>query len=179
MVFHGLGRDAWKRYTDRGSWYYEVERFGYKFNMMDIQAAMGLVQLKRADELKASRTRVVRRYLEALSSEEALVLPKTREGALHSWHLFVLRLRPGALRIDRNHFLKALTAEGITPSLHFVPIHRHPAHREFFGDISDSLPVAERFYATCFSLPLFPTMQDDEANRIIEAVLKLLDYYRR
>jgi dTDP-4-amino-4,6-dideoxygalactose transaminase len=178
MGFHGMGRDAWKRYTDRGSWYYEVERFGYKFNMSDVQASLGLVQLHRADELLQKRTLIAEKYQKALVDEEALLLPPTREGALHSWHLFVLRLRPGALRIDRDHFLKALSAEGIIPSLHFIPIHHHPAHRQYFGDIRSRLPASEEFYQNCFSLPLFPTMEQEETGHVVEAVLKLLRYYR-
>jgi len=179
MSFHGMGRDTWKRYSDRGSWYYEVERFGYKFNMTDIQAAMGLVQLKRADELLKKRTMIAERYLKAFKSEEALLLPETREDALHAWHLFVLRLRHSALRISRDEFLKALYAEGISPSLHFIPIHHHPAYREIFGDLSEQLPISERFYKGCFSLPLFPTMKEEEIEQVIAAVLKLINYYQR
>lgn len=178
MGFHGMGRDAWKRYTDRGSWYYEVDRFGYKFNMSDIQAALGLVQLRRAEELLEKRTLIADRYHKAFGSEEALAVPQTRENALHSWHLFVLRLRPDALRIHRDHFLRALSAEGIIPSLHFIPIHHHPVHNQFFGDIRSRLPAAERFYQSCFSLPLFPSMEDEEIGQVIEAVLKLVRYYR-
>jgi dTDP-4-amino-4,6-dideoxygalactose transaminase len=177
--FHGMDGDAWKRYTDRGSWYYEVKRIGYKFNMTDIQAAMGLIQLKRADELLELRSKIAGRYLNAFHNERALLLPKIREDALHSWHIFVPRLRPEALRVDRDYFLKALVAEGIVPSLHFIPIHHHPVHKEFFGDLSEQLPVSERFYQGCFSLPLFPTMQDDETDQVIETVIKLLDYYQK
>jgi len=177
MGFHGMDRDAWKRYGDRGGWYYEVKRFGYKFNMTDIQAAMGQVQLARAAELREARTRVAHRYLRAFEGRRELILPATREGALHSWHLFVPRLAPGALSIGRDKFLKALTAEGISPSLHFIPIHHHPAHRQFHGDLSGRLPAAEAFYEGCFSLPLFPTMTVEESEQVIEAVLKLLDYY--
>ena len=178
MGFHGMDRDAWKRYGDRGGWYYEVKRFGYKFNMTDIQAAMGQVQLARAVELREARRAVVTRFQEAFSGRSELILPLTRRGALHSWHLFVPRLAEGALRIGRDEFLKALTAEGISPSLHFIPIHHHPAHREFLGDLSEKLPASEAFYEGCFSLPLFPTMSVKETDQVIEAVHKLLDYYR-
>lgn len=179
MSFHGMNQDAWKRYGDRGTWYYEVQRFGYKFNMTDIQAAMGLVQLQRADELRTQRTHVADRYIQAFQNEAALLLPQTREGARHSWHLFVPQLKPGALRIDRDKFLQALTAEGISPSLHFIPIHHHPAHKEFFGEKIAPLPLSDRFYANCFSLPLFPTMLDEEIDQVIAAVYKLIDYYRK
>ncbi len=177
MGFHGMDRDAWKRYGDRGSWYYEVKRFGYKFNMTDIQAAMGLVQLARAVELRDARRKVVEQYQAAFAGREELILPATRDGALHAWHLYVPRLAKGALRIGRDEFLKALTAEGISPSLHFIPIHHHPVHREYHGDLGHKLPRSEEFYEGCFSLPLFPTQTSLETDQVIEAVLKLLDYY--
>ncbi|MBN2171143.1 MAG: DegT/DnrJ/EryC1/StrS family aminotransferase [Candidatus Krumholzibacteriota bacterium] len=176
---HGMDQGAWKRYTDRGSWYYEVKRFGYKFNMTDVQAALGLVQLRRAPELLAARTRAAERYLANLAGEEALLLPATRPGARHTWHLFVPRLLAGALRVDRDRFLAALAAENVSPSLHFIPIHHHPAHREYFGDRPPDLPVSERFFKTCFSLPLFPGITDAEVDSACEAVRKLLRHYRR
>ncbi len=177
MGFHGMDRDAWKRYGDRGGWYYEVKRFGYKFNMTDLQAAMGLVQLARMEELRAARRNVVADYERAFAGREELILPATRDGALHAWHLYVPRLAPGALRIGRDEFLKALTAEGISPSLHFIPIHHHPVHRAYHGDVSAQLPAVEQFYEGCFSLPLFPTQSEEETGQVVEAVLKLLDYY--
>ena len=177
MGFHGMDRDAWKRYGDRGGWYYEVKRFGYKFNLTDLQAAMGLVQLARAEELRHARTQVAARYHAAFADRPELIIPATRQGALHSWHLYAPRLAPGALRIGRDEFLQALTAEGVSPSLHFIPIHHHPAHRDFLGDVGASLPVAEKYYEGCFSLPLFPTMSGEESEQTIEAVLKLLDHY--
>ncbi len=177
MSLHGMDQGAWKRYTDRGSWYYEVRRFGYKFNMTDIQAALGLVQLARADELRAARTRAAERYLGRLAKQDALLLPGTRPGALNSWHLFVPRLAGGALRVDRDHFLRALAAEGISPSLHFIPIHHHPAHREVLGDLEERLPRSEDFYRGCFSLPLFPGITDEELDQVCEALEKLLRHY--
>lgn len=177
MGFHGMDHDAWKRYSDRGAWYYEVGRIGYKFNLTDPQAAMGLVQLRRADELMAARTRIAARYSDALASESALALPAVRADAVHSWHLYVPRILPGSLAIDRDRFLAALAAEGISPSLHFIPIHHHRAHRDFFGDLSANLPRSEAFYESCFSLPLYPDMTDGEVDQVCEAVSKLLRYY--
>jgi dTDP-4-amino-4,6-dideoxygalactose transaminase len=176
MGFHGMDRDAWKRYGDRGSWFYEISRVGYKFNMSDPQAALGVVQLERADELLLERSRIAGRYLEAFAREPALILPQTGADALHSWHLFVPRLVPGSLRIERDDFLKALIAEGISPSLHFIPIHHHPAHKDSFAGLA--LPSSEAFYETCFTLPLFAGMEEREIDEVIEAVQKLLNYYR-
>ncbi len=179
MSLHGMDQGAWKRYTDRGSWFYDLSRFGYKCNITDVQSALGLVQLKRAESLLAARTRAAERYLGNLAGETALILPTVREGNLHSWHLFAPRLADGALRIDRDRFLNALAAEGVAPSLHFIPIHHHSVHREFFGDgIGESLPRSEQLYRGCFSLPLFPGILDEEVDLVSEAVLKLVRHYR-
>jgi dTDP-4-amino-4,6-dideoxygalactose transaminase len=175
---HGMDQGAWKRYTDRGGWFYDVTRIGWKFNMTDIQAALGLVQLARAEELAAQRRRVAEGYHRRLAGQEALLLPPTREDAVHSWHLFVPRLRAGALRIDRDRFLSALAAEGISPSLHFIPVHHHQVYRERWGDLSAALPASERFYRGCFSLPLYPDLREDEQDQVCEAVVKLLRFYR-
>ena len=179
MSLHGMDQGAWKRYTDRGSWFYDLSRFGYKCNLTDIQASLGLVQLGRAEGLQAARTRSAERYLANLAGEDALILPKTRAGNLHSWHLFAPRLVDDALAIDRDRFLTALAAEGIAPSLHFIPIHHHSVHREFFGeDLGAGLPNSEAFYRGCFSLPLFPGITGDEVDQASEAVLKLIRHYR-
>ena len=179
MSLHGMDHDAWNRYGDKGSWYYEVKRVGYKFNMTDIQAALGLVQLQRAPELYECRRRAAERYLAQLAGEDALILPAVRADALHSWHLFVPRLREGALRIDRNRFLQALSAEGVSVSLHFIPIHHHPVHRDRFAGAGGRLPRSEAFYSGCFSLPLFPDIRDGEVDEVCQALRKLLAYYRR
>ena len=178
MSLHGMEGDAWRRYADRGRWFYGVSRFGYKCNMTDIQAALGLVQLGRAEALREARRRAAERYRANLADEAALHLPATREGALHSWHLYAPRLADGALRVDRDRFLQALTAEGISPSLHFIPIQHHAVHREYFGTPGPQLPASEAFYRGCFSLPLFPDITDDEVDQASEAVLKLISYYR-
>ncbi len=174
---HGMDSGAWRRYTDKGRWYYELQRFGYKFNMTDIQAAIGLVQLRRAEAMQAGRTASAQRYLDLLADEAALELPRTRADAVNSWHLFVPRLRDGALRIGRDRFLEALSAEGISPSLHFIPVHHHPVHEEYFGDLRERLPESEAFYRGCFSLPLFPDMKETEVDQVCEALRKLLRYY--
>ncbi len=179
MSLHGMDQGAWKRYTGRGSWFYDLNRFGYKCNITDIQAALGLVQLKRAASLMTARTRAAERYRSNLSGESALILPETRAGNLHSWHLFAPRLRDGALRLDRDGFLNALAAEGVAPSLHFIPIHHHTVHRGFFGEEQgESLPRSEEFFRGCFSLPLFPGILDEEVDQVCEAVSKLIRHYR-
>ena len=177
LGYHGMQRDAWKRYTDQGSWYYEIELPGYKCNMTDVQAALGLSQLQRAEALRDARARVASMYTEAFAAERDLLLPSTRRGALHAWHLYVVRLRTEGLRVGRDHFAGALRAEGIVPSVHFIPYHQQPAGRAL--ELRRPLPRTEQFAAQCLSLPLYPSMSDAEVVDVVEAVRKLLRYYAR
>ena len=177
LGYHGMQHDAWKRYTERGSWYYEVELPGYKFNMTDVQAALGLSQLGREPELRASRAATARRYSQAFASLEALELPETRPGVEHAWHLYVVRLRNEALRVGRDHFARALREEGIVPSVHFIPYHRHPAGRELA--VRRPLARTEDFAERCLSLPLFPHMPEEDVRDVVEAVAKLVRHYAR
>jgi dTDP-4-amino-4,6-dideoxygalactose transaminase len=177
LGYHGMQRDAWKRYTDRGSWYYEVAVVGHKFNMTDVQAALGLSQLEREPQLRAARAAVVARYQEAFADLDALECPQVLPGATHTWHLYVIRLRLDRLRCDRQQFSQALREEGAVSSVHFIPYHQHPAAHDL--PLRRPLTQTDGMAACCLSLPLFPTMREDEVNDVITAVRKLVGYYRR
>ncbi len=172
-----MQRDAWKRYSDRGSWFYEIEIPGYKFNMSDVQAALGLSQLERADALRDARERVALEYTRALGDLEALVLPRVRPHARHAWHLYALQLDLQALRVDRDHFVRALREEGIVASVHFIPYHRHPAGKSLAP--RGGLMRTEQFADACVSLPLFPHMSDFDVSDVVLAVRKLVQHYAR
>jgi len=177
LGYHGMQRDAWKRYTDQGSWYYEIELPGYKYNMTDLQAALGLSQLGRAEELRAGRARVAAAYSAAFAGEAALLLPATRPGVRHAWHLYVVQLRAESLRVGRDHFARALRAEGVVPSVHFIPYHRQPAGRDL--EVRRPLWRTERFADGCLSLPLYPHMSEADVGDVVEAVTKLVRHYAR
>jgi dTDP-4-amino-4,6-dideoxygalactose transaminase len=167
-ALHGMSRDAWRRYRRGGSWYYEVVAPGYKYNMSDIQAALGLAQLARLDERNAHRAALARRLTDALKGCEAIELPATRPEVEHAWHLYTIRLREGALAIDRDRFIAELEARGIGTSVHFIPLHLHPYYREHAG--ACAFPVAESAYERLISLPLYPRMTDADADRVADAV---------
>ena len=177
LGYHGMRRDAWKRYTERGSWAYEVECAGYKFNMTDVQAALGLSQLRRAAFLAAGRARVAAAYTRALATLDGLRVPEVRPGVRHAWHLYVVQLETEKLRVGRDHFARALRAEGVVPSVHFIPYHRQPAGAALAR--RRALPRTERFADRCLSLPLFPTLPDADVHDVVEAVTKLLRHYAR
>src|SRR5262249_39970875 len=122
---HGMNRDAWKRYGSQGSWSYEVVCPGYKYNMTDLQAALGLMQLRKLAVFHARRGEIVRRYNAVLSDYEQLRLPVERAGVQHAWHLYVLRLNLEMLAINRSEFIAQLALRNIGSSVHFIPIHHH------------------------------------------------------
>ena len=179
MSLHGISRDAWKRYTSQGTWFYEILAPGFKYNLTDIAAAMGLVQLARAEQMLARRAAIAARYDEAFRGETALEFPIHRTDRTHAHHLYVVRLVPEALRLDRNGFMEELRRRGIGASVHFIPLHVHPYYRDTFGYTPESLPVAFDLYQRSVSLPFFSAMSDRQVVRVIESVREILHEFRR
>lgn len=171
---HGMNRDAWKRFDRSGSWYYEVVLPGFKYNMTDLQAAIGLQQLKRLDGFQRRRREVVARYEAAFKDLPALELPVERAWAESSWHLYVVRLRPEALRLDRNGFIEAMKARNIGTSVHYLPVHMHPFYRDKYGYRPEDCPVAADAFSRMLSLPLHPGLSDGDVDDVIEAVRGLV-----
>lgn len=175
---HGMGRDAWKRYGAGGSWHYEVTRPGFKYNMTDLQAAMGLVQLGRMAEMDLKRHHVARRYTEAFSELHEVVPPTSRPEVRHAWHLYPLRLRLDRLTIDRNRFIDELTARRIGTSVHFIPIHHHQFYATKYGFDPEEFPVATSAFRSEISLPIYPSLTDDDIDDVIGAVREIVAAHR-
>ncbi len=180
MRLHGISRDAWKRYTVGGNWYYEIEDVGFKYNLTDIAAAIGLVQLERADEMRAARELVAQRYdarFRELGLEEFVELPARAAGDdVHAWHLYMLRLRH---RKDQQSGLRAtvidsLTADGIGTSVHFIPLHMHPYYRRTYGYAVGDFPAAEDAFQREISLPIYPGLTDSDIERVVVSVRRAL-----
>jgi len=170
MRLHGIGRDAWKRYSAAGSWHYEVLDAGFKYNMTDIQAALGLVQLTKCASMREQRCQIAARYTSAYQNMGSLEPPTLLANRESSWHLYVLRLRDSHLRIGRDDFITELDKRGIGTSVHFIPLHLHPYYQDTFGYHRGDFPVAEREYERCLSLPIYPGMTSEEIDCVIEAV---------
>jgi dTDP-4-amino-4,6-dideoxygalactose transaminase len=179
LGLHGMSRDAWKRYGPGGSWFYNVDEPGFKYNMTDIQAAMGLAQLTKLDRFQQRRREVVDRYTAAFAEIEALETPVERPEVEHAWHLYVLRLRPEALRITRDQFIDELTARNIGSSVHFIPIHLHPYYRQKYQYTPTAFPVAVANYRRMLSLPLHPMLTDGDVDDVITAVLDIVTRFAR
>jgi perosamine synthetase len=179
MRLHGIEREAWKRYSGDGSWFYQVLEAGFKYNMTDIAAAIGLVQLGKCDDLSTVRHAVAERYTAAFSGIASLQVPDNHTDRKTSWHLYVLRIRPENLSIDRDRFIAELKNRGIGTSVHFIPLHLHPFYQKQFGYKPGDFPQAEAEYARAFSLPIYPTMTDAEINAVITAVSEVTHTFRR
>jgi dTDP-4-amino-4,6-dideoxygalactose transaminase len=173
LRLHGISQDAWKRYSSEGTWYYEVEEAGYKYNFTDLQAALGLVQLSKCDALCEARRQIAERYTRAFSEVPGLETPVIREDRTSAWHLYVLRLRPDRLRITRDRFIETLRDWSIGTSVHFIPLHAHPFYRSTYGYKAEDFPHAEREYQRCLSLPIFPTLTESDVDRVIQTVVHI------
>lgn len=179
LALHGISRDAWKRYTAAGNWYYEVLANGQKYNLSDLHASLGLPQLQKLDRFHAIRQRYATRYASALRALEAFETPSEMPGTQHAWHLYMLRLRPGVLTINRNQLIEDLRARNIGTSVHFIPLHLHPYYRETWGYQPGDLPAAEAAYENVLSLPLYPGMTEGDVDDVIEAIHDIVRRARR
>jgi dTDP-4-amino-4,6-dideoxygalactose transaminase len=175
MRLHGIGGDAWKRYSRTGSWAYEVLEAGYKLNLTDMAAAMGRVQLKRCDSFWRRRCQISNYYSHRFSRFGELQLPPDiPQGSEHAWHLYIVRLRRDSLGLERDQFIEELKKMGIGSSVHFIPLHRHPFYARTYGYSPGDFPNADDAFSRCISLPIFPDMKDEEIERVAEAVESLI-----
>jgi dTDP-4-amino-4,6-dideoxygalactose transaminase len=179
MRLHGIGRDAWKRYSSEGSWYYEVLNAGFKYNLTDMQSAIGIVQLNKCTEMRSLRARIARQYTEAFSQYEELETPTVLADRESAWHLYVLRLHLDRLKIGRSEFLEQLKQRGVGTSVHFIPLHLHPYYRDAYHYCHESFPVALREYCRSISLPIYPGMSPDQVAYVIEQVSEVVKQGRR
>ncbi|MEQ1871917.1 MAG: DegT/DnrJ/EryC1/StrS aminotransferase family protein [Vicinamibacterales bacterium] len=170
MSLHGLSHDAWGRYQSGGSWDYRIVAPGFKYNLTDIAAAVGIHQLARAEEMRASRESLALEYLYRLSEVDGIELPSVVDHRIHAWHLFPIRLRLDQLTTDRATFIQELAVRGIGSSVHWRPLHLHPYYQEQFKWRAEDCPVASREWERLVSLPLYPAMSNDEQRAVIDAV---------
>ena len=170
MSLHGLSHDAWGRYTSKGSWDYRILAPGYKYNLTDVAAALGIHQLARAEEMRRQREEIALAFLDGLAEVEEIELPRPHADRIHSWHLFQIKLCPGRLAIDRDAFLEQLRERGVGFSVHWRPLHLHPYYRQTYGWDPEHLPVASEVWRRTISLPIYPAMTVEERAAVIEAV---------
>ena len=170
MSLHGLSHDAWERYSGGTSWDYKIIAPGYKYNLTDIAAAIGIHQLSRAEEMRREREAIARFYLEAFGDVSEIELPPEDGNRIHAWHLFPIRLRLDRLSISRNQFIEKLKAAGVGCSVHWRPLHLHPYYQETFGWKAEEFPVATALWPRLISLPIFPNMLPVEIEYVVDTI---------
>jgi dTDP-4-amino-4,6-dideoxygalactose transaminase len=179
MGLHGISKDAWKRYTEEGSWYYEILYPGYKYNLTDIAAAIGIEQLKKCDRFWESRQRCAVLYNEGFRDIPGIITPYVAPDVQHAWHLYIIQLDLEQLRIGRNEFIQLLKGENVGTSVHFIPLHLHPYYRDAFKYHPKDFPNASTVYERIVSLPIYPRMTEGDVQAVINAVRKIVSDYRR
>jgi len=179
LSLHGLSKDAWDRYSDKGSAFYQVLAPGFNYVMTDIQGALGIHQMRRLPGFQSRRVEIVRQYNDRLSDLPEIVRPATRGEVEHCWHLYAIRVDAQQLNIGRDKFVEELRARGIGTSVHFIPIHYHPYFRDKLGLREGDYPVAERVFEGLISLPLYPRMTDADVARVSNAIHEIVAANRR
>ena len=179
MSTHGMSKAAWNRYGKGGSWRYDIEYPGHKYNMFDIQAALAKTQMNKLTAMQDRRKEIVKKYEEAFSKLDGIKLPPEAAYTTHSWHLYVVRLELDKLTIDRDKFIELMGEANIGTSVHFIPVHLMSYYRENYGYNEGDLPVAESYFDTILSLPLYPKMTDEDVQDVINAVTHIISNYHK
>jgi dTDP-4-amino-4,6-dideoxygalactose transaminase len=179
MGLHGISKDAWKRYTAEGSWYYEILYPGFKYNLTDIAAAIGIEQLKKCQRFWERRQRYAALYNEGLQGVPGIITPHVAPDIQHAWHLYIIQLDLEQLRIGRNEFIALLKEENIGTSVHFIPLHLHPYYRDTFQYRPEDFAKASATFERIISLPIYPKMAETDVQRVIDAVGKIARQHRR
>lgn len=179
LTLHGISKDAWNRYGEEGSWYYEVLENGFKYNLTDIQAAIGIHQLRKLELFVEKRTHYAQLYDQALGDMEELDLPKPVANGRHSWHLYILRLNLDLLAIDRAQFISELQNRKVGASVHFIPIFLHPFFKQWASLLHNQCPRSLELYPRLVSLPLYPSMTEGEVQYVANAVREIVEKFRK
>jgi perosamine synthetase len=179
MSLHGLSGDAWERYSSRGAWDYRIAAPGFKYNLTDVAAAVGLHQLARAEEMRRERQSIAERYIEKLGYIEEIELPPRSSDRIHAWHLFRIMLHLDRLKVTRDEFVDQLCQRGVGFSVHWRPLHMHPYYQEVLGWRPEHCPVATRVWERLVSLPIFCGLTPDEMDHVITSIEELVRLNRR
>lgn len=179
MYLHGMSRDAWKRYTESGSWAYEILAPGFKYNLSDVASAIGIPQLRAVETMHARRREIARRYTEAFQGLPGVRPPEVADDASHGWHLYVIQVDPTALTIGRDEFIREMMARKIGVSVHFIPLHIQPYYRDKYELQPNDYPNAYAAYQRILSLPIYARMSDADVEDVIAAVRDIVESSRR
>ncbi len=176
---HGITKEAMERYGKNADWMYDMQRIGYRYNMTEFQAALGVAQLRKLDSFQRRREEIVARYDQEFSPLPGVVLPPRQHHLKTAWHLYPIRINSELLTADRNQIIKALKAENIGVNVHYIPIHLHSYYQQRYGFVRGDFPIAERVYDSILTIPLFPKMSDKDVDDVINALKKVFSHYQK
>ena len=178
LSLHGMSKDGWKRFEMQGSWGYDIQELGYKYNMTDIAASFGIEQLTHVNEWHSRRMEIVAKYLNGLKSIEGIILPNHISGKLHAWHLYVIRIVSESWKISRNKLIDKITERGVGIAVHYIPVHMHSYYKKKDGYKPEDFPVAKQLSETVITLPIYPRLIDKEVDYIITTLNDLWNKYQ-
>jgi len=170
LRLHGISRDAWERYFEKGSWYYQIEECGWKYNMTDIQSAMGIHQIKRVDEFTNIRNKYAKIYTDELNKIDGIIVPCEKSNSKHAYHLYPILLED----YSRDDFINKMKEKNIGCSVHFIPLHLHPFYQNKFKFKKGDFLNAEWVYEREVSLPLYPKMKKEDIQNVIESIKEII-----
>jgi len=179
LRLHGLSRDAWKRFGQSGFSQWELHLPGYKYNLTDVAAALGIHQLKKVERFHALRKQHVEQYNAGFSAFPEIEALQVKDYATSAYHLYIVALRIDRLKVPRDEILNAIQAQGIGVAVHYTPLHLQPYYRDTFGLTPEDLPVATSYSGRLLSLPLFPMMTEGDVDRVVKTVTGLIEKYRK
>lgn len=176
---HGISKDATKRFGKSGGYYYDMQYLGFRYNLSELHASLGIQQLAKLESFQKRRREIVKIYNKEFGDIEEIIVPYVKNDVKHSWHLYVIQLILDKLRVNRDQIFKALREENIGVNVHYIPVHYHSYYRKKFGLKKGILPNVEWLFPRLLTIPLFPKMTDDDINDVINALEKVLTYYKK
>lgn len=176
---HGISKDAEKRFGKSGDFYYDMKCLGFRYNLSELHASLGIHQLNKLEDFQKRRREIVNIYNKELQNLEEITLPYVKENVKHSWHLYLIQLNLEKLKVNRDHIFKALREENIGVNVHYIPVHYHSYYKNKFGLREGILPNVEWLFPRLLTIPLFPKMSDNDVYDVINAIEKVIKYYRK
>lgn len=176
---HGISRDAVKRFGKSGGFYYDMQYLGFRYNLSELHASLGIHQLNKLESFQKRRREIVKVYNRELQSIDEITIPFVKNDIKHSWHLYVIQIETKNLKVDRDYIFKALREENIGVNVHYIPVHYHSYYQEKFGLKKGILPNVEELFPRIISIPIFQKMSDDDIYDVINALEKVISYYRK
>ncbi len=176
---HGISKDAAKRFGKSGDYFYDMQYLGFRYNLSELHASLGIHQLNKLEKFQRRRREIVKIYNRELQNIEEITIPFVKKNVKHSWHLYIIQLDIEKLKVDRDQIFRALREENIGVNVHYIPVHYHTYYQKKYGLTKGILPNVEELFPRIITIPLFQKMMDDDVYDVINALEKVISYYRK